>query len=133
MSPLRFSCLSPPDPAAHLARIYAIVASASKRSRTEGFRSRLPNQRPIAQLEKWHRPRTPSKLRFDTEGPLAAPPDALHYAGKDVKLGTPNRPILWIERKRDGRCMVIYADLSVKDVPAEEAPTVPQSEGSPTP
>ena len=63
----------------------------------------------------------------------AAPPDALHYAGKDVKLGTPDRPILWIERKRAGRCMVFYADLSVKDVPAEEAPILSQSEGSPTP
>jgi outer membrane lipoprotein-sorting protein len=59
----------------------------------------------------------------------AVPPEAWHYAGKDVKLGTPDRPILWIKQKKGGRCMVIYADLSVKDVPAEEAPKVPKSEG----
>ena len=64
----------------------------------------------------------------------ALPPDALHYAGKDVKLGTPNRPILWIEQqKKGGRCVVIYADLSVKEVSAEEAPKVPESEGGPKP
>lgn len=62
----------------------------------------------------------------------AAPPDAVHYAGKDVKLGTPNRPVLWLTPPRlRGRCIVIYADLSVKEVPAEEAPKVPESESSP--
>ena len=49
-----------------------------------------------------------------------APADALHYAGKDVRLGTANRPILWLARKKDGRCVVIYADLSVKEVSAKE-------------
>lgn len=63
----------------------------------------------------------------------AGPKDTYHYAGKDVKLGTPNRPILWIERKKDGRCMVFYADLSVKEVPAEEAPKLPESEGGSKP
>jgi outer membrane lipoprotein-sorting protein len=62
----------------------------------------------------------------------AAPPDALHYAGKNVKLGTPNRPILWLSPPRlRGRCIVIDADLSVKEVSAEEAPKVPESESSP--
>ena len=59
----------------------------------------------------------------------AAPPDALHYAGKDVKLGTPNRPILWISQKKGDRCTVIYADVSVKEVFLKEAPTVPESDG----
>jgi outer membrane lipoprotein-sorting protein len=59
----------------------------------------------------------------------AVPPDALHYAGRDVRLGTPNRPILWIKQKKGGRCIVIYADLSVKEVSPEEAPKVPESEG----
>lgn len=64
----------------------------------------------------------------------AAPPDAVHYAGKDVKLGTPNRPILWLTPpKKRGRCIVIYADLSVKELPADEAPRVPESEGGPKP
>jgi outer membrane lipoprotein-sorting protein len=56
----------------------------------------------------------------------ATPPDALHYAGKGVKLGTPNRPILWLAPSRlGGRYLVIYADLSVKEVPADEAPKLP--------
>ena len=50
------------------------------------------------------------------------PPDAFHYTGKGVKLNTPNRPILWIKQTKGGQCMVIYADLSIKEVPAEEAP-----------
>lgn len=62
----------------------------------------------------------------------ASPPDAVHYAGKDVKLGTPDRPILWLTPpKKRGRCIVIYADLSVKELPAEQAPRVPESEDSP--
>ncbi|MGO8747541.1 MAG: LolA family protein [Thermoguttaceae bacterium] len=63
----------------------------------------------------------------------AVPADAVHYAGKGVKLGTPNRPILWISRKKKGgRCIVIYADLIVKEVPAEEALKLPESD-SPKP
>jgi outer membrane lipoprotein-sorting protein len=58
---------------------------------------------------------------------LAMPPDAWHYAGKDVKLDTPDRPIFWYKIKTEGKCTVIYADLSVKEVPPEEAPKEPQS------
>jgi outer membrane lipoprotein-sorting protein len=61
----------------------------------------------------------------------AVPPDAWQYAGKDVKLNTPNRPVLWIKQKKGGQCVVIYANLSIKEVPSEEAPTVPQSEETP--
>jgi outer membrane lipoprotein-sorting protein len=63
----------------------------------------------------------------------ALPPDSWHYAGKNVKLNTPNQPIFWVKLKKGGRCTVIYADLSVKEVSADEAPKVPQSEGSPKP
>jgi hypothetical protein len=52
-----------------------------------------------------------------------------HYAGKDVKLGTPDRPIFWSKIRNNYH--VIYADLSVKEVPPQDVPTVPQSEGSP--
>lgn len=62
----------------------------------------------------------------------AGPPDAYHYAGKDVKLGTPNRPILWLTGKERGRCMIFYADLTVKDVPADEAPNLPDAENATT-
>jgi hypothetical protein len=54
-----------------------------------------------------------------------------HYAGKDVKLGTPNRPIFW--NKIGHNYHVIYADLSVKEVPLQDVPKVPESEGSPKP
>ncbi|MBN2025039.1 MAG: outer membrane lipoprotein carrier protein LolA [Pirellulales bacterium] len=54
-----------------------------------------------------------------------------HYAGKDVKLGTPNRPIFWC--KIGNNYHVIYADLSVKEVSLQDVPKVPQSEGSPQP
>ncbi|MCE5302240.1 MAG: DUF2092 domain-containing protein [Planctomycetaceae bacterium] len=57
------------------------------------------------------------------------PPQAFHYFGKDVKLGTPNRPILWIEPNKTGdRCVVIYADLSIKEISAKEMPKMPPSE-----
>lgn len=61
-----------------------------------------------------------------------------HYAGKGAKLHTPNRPIFWckIERDLEGRKLkehyeVIYADLSVKVVPKEDLPKVPEAEGGP--
>ena len=62
----------------------------------------------------------------------ATPPDAMHYAGKGVKLGTPDRPILWLTPpKLSGQYLVIYADLSVKEVSADEAPKLPESEVNP--
>jgi outer membrane lipoprotein-sorting protein len=59
----------------------------------------------------------------------AAPPEALHYAGKDVKLGEPNRPVLWFDQEGGQRSMVFYADLSVKEVPTAETRNFPASEG----
>ena len=64
---------------------------------------------------------------------FALPPDACHYVGKGVKLGTPDRPIFWVKQKKGGQCMVIYADACFKEVPAEELPKVPQAEDSPKP
>jgi outer membrane lipoprotein-sorting protein len=42
-----------------------------------------------------------------------------HYAGKDVKLDTPDRPIFWYKPTGAEKYHVIYADLSVKEVPAD--------------
>ncbi len=64
---------------------------------------------------------------------FALPPDAWHYAGKDIKLNAPNRPIFWYKLKTDAKCTVIYADLSIKEVPANEAPKVPKSKESSKP
>ena len=55
------------------------------------------------------------------------------YAGKDVKLGTPDRPIFWYKPTGSEKYRVIYADLSVKEVPLEELPKAPQSESIPKP
>jgi outer membrane lipoprotein-sorting protein len=43
-----------------------------------------------------------------------------HYAGKDVKLGTSERPIFWYKPTGSENYRVIYADLSVKDVSTDE-------------
>ena len=37
-----------------------------------------------------------------------------HYAGKDVKLGTPDRPIFWYKPTGAEKYRVIYADLSTQ-------------------
>ena len=64
---------------------------------------------------------------------FALPPDAWHYAGKDVKLNTPNRPIFWYKLKTDAKCTVIYADLSIREVPPEETPKAPPPESDSKP
>lgn len=48
-----------------------------------------------------------------------------HYAGKDVKLNTPDRPIFWYRKAKDAKVYdVLYADLSVKELPADQLPKV---------
>ena len=56
---------------------------------------------------------------------LLVPEHDWHYAGKDVELNTPDRPIFWWKPTpmRDDY-EVVYADLSVKDVAAEDLPKV---------
>jgi outer membrane lipoprotein-sorting protein len=58
------------------------------------------------------------------------PENDMHYAGKDVKLGTPNRPIFWYKPKKDGDYQVLYADLTVKEVAAKDVPKAPETEGT---
>jgi outer membrane lipoprotein-sorting protein len=53
-----------------------------------------------------------------------------HYAGKDVKLNTPNQAIFWWKPQEDGDYEVIYADLSVKDVAPQDMPNVSPPEGN---
>lgn len=63
----------------------------------------------------------------------AVPEEYWHYAGKDVRLGTPNRPLLWAKQKTGERCMVIYADLTIRELPSAEAPDLLESEGDSKP
>jgi outer membrane lipoprotein-sorting protein len=53
------------------------------------------------------------------------PENDSHYAGKDVKLGTPDRPIFWYKPTGAEKYRVIYADLSVKEVSAADLKTFP--------
>jgi outer membrane lipoprotein-sorting protein len=55
---------------------------------------------------------------------LKAENDA-HYVGGGVKLGTPDRPIFWYKPTDAEDYRVIYADLSVKEMSAEEARALP--------
>ena len=58
---------------------------------------------------------------------ILSPEHDWHYAGKDVKLNTPNRPIFWWKPTMvSDDYEVIYADLSVKDVAPEDLPRVPE-------
>ncbi len=43
-----------------------------------------------------------------------------HYAGKGVKLGDSNTPIFWYQPQESKTWRVIYGDLSIEDVNAEE-------------
>jgi hypothetical protein len=51
-------------------------------------------------------------FKFAMELPDSA--DA-HYAGKDVKQGTPDRPIFWYKPKDSTKYRIIDADLSVQE------------------
>ncbi len=99
--------------------------------------------RAVKGFENKYGKNSPELLAFQTDVTLkldrafgvlnALPPDAWHYAGKGVKLGTPNRPILWAKERNGNGCQVVCADLSVKVVSLQDVPNVPQSEGTPQP
>ena len=50
-----------------------------------------------------------------------------HYAGKDVKLGTPDRPIFWYKPTGADKYRVIYADLSVKELAPDDVKKLPEA------
>jgi outer membrane lipoprotein-sorting protein len=54
------------------------------------------------------------------------------YAGKGVRLGQKETPVFWYRPGKSKNYRVIYADLSVKDVPPEELPKT-RSETQPAP
>lgn len=55
------------------------------------------------------------------------PENDSHYAGKDVKVGTPDCPVFWYKPIGSDTYRVIYADLSVKTVAAGEVARFPQA------
>ena len=48
--------------------------------------------------------------------------DGWKYAGKGVKLGDANTPVFWYVPKDSKQGRVIYGDLSVREVPADQLP-----------
>lgn len=63
---------------------------------------------------------------FGMLGALTPEQNDWHYAGKDVRLGTHDTPIFWMRRNKASMTYhVLYADLSVKEVPADQVPKVP--------
>ncbi len=58
------------------------------------------------------------------------PDNDSHYTGKDVKLGTPDRPIFWYRPSKIANYQVLYADMSIKEVSAKDAPRAPAADGS---
>lgn len=70
-------------------------------------------------------------------GTQLTPESDWHYAGKGVTIDTPDRPIYWYRPEPSAMYTVIYADLSIKQVPAADLPKVPglseEAEESATP
>ena len=50
-----------------------------------------------------------------------------HYVGGGVKLGTPDRPIFWYKPTGAEKYRVFYADLSVKDMAADDVKKLPEA------
>jgi hypothetical protein len=59
---------------------------------------------------------------------MLKPENDPHYVGSGVKLATPNRPILWYKPTGSDEYRVIYADLSVKEVTANQAKMLPETQ-----
>ena len=58
---------------------------------------------------------------------MLTPENDPHYVGGGVKLGTPDRPILWYKPTGAPKYRVIYADLSVKEMAPEDVKKLPES------
>ena len=53
---------------------------------------------------------------------MMKPESDWHYAGKGVKLGEANKAVFWYKPEGSDTYKVIYGDLSVKEVSAENLP-----------
>ena len=55
------------------------------------------------------------------------PENDSHYAGKGVKLNTPDRPIFWYKPTGADKYRVIYANLSVKEMTPDDVKALPKA------
>jgi len=67
------------------------------------------------------------RMRGITFFMMLKPENDSHYVGGGVKLGTPDRPILWYKPTGADKYRVIYADLSFKEVAPEELKSFPEA------
>jgi outer membrane lipoprotein-sorting protein len=51
---------------------------------------------------------------------MLKPENDSHYVGASVKLGTPDRPVFWYKPTDAANYRIIYADLTVKELAADE-------------
>ncbi len=58
---------------------------------------------------------------------MLKPENDPHYAGAGIKLGTPDRPILWYKPTDAEKYHVIYADLSIQEITPEELKDFPKA------
>jgi outer membrane lipoprotein-sorting protein len=58
---------------------------------------------------------------------MLKPENDSHYVGAGVKLGTPDRPILWYKPTGAEKYRVIYADLSVKELAPDDVKKLPEA------
>lgn len=123
-------------PSDHLAKRFGETPDEMKK---RGF-DKPDARKAVSELQK-----TIAEVSMNVGGGAAAlnslsPKLDWHYAGKGVKLNEPNRPIFWMKSifpkkgpkgwQKDDKYVVIYADLSVREVAPEDVPNVPGSESS---
>ena len=66
--------------------------------------------------------RTSRKAMRIDRGIMFAMQVGARYAGAGVPLGQANTPVCWYKPRGSATCRVVYADLSVRDVPPEQLP-----------
>ena len=90
---------------------------------------RKPGQEPppamMAETMKTVMPLVQKEMQGLTFYMMLKPENDAHYVGAGVKMGTPDRPILWYKPTGAANYRVIYADLSVKDLAADEVKKLP--------
>jgi hypothetical protein len=88
-----------------------------------------PGQQPppgmMAEAMKTMMPRMQKEMQGVTFYMMLKPENDPHYTGGGVKLGTPDRPILWYRPDGAAKYRVIYADLTVKEMSAADAKKLP--------
>ena len=79
----------------------------------------------MAEVMKATMPLVQKQMKGITFYTLLKPENDSHYVGAGVKLGTPDRPILWYKPTDAENYHVIFADLSVKELDPDEVKKLP--------